>query len=195
MDIFPIFPLRMTAFPYANLSLRVFEQRYLRMTCEVMKQQQCFVITPLLDGAEGSPDEQQFAQVGCLVRVDDFHKQADGLLELEVHGLERVNIGRRWQEADGLWRGEVERWPEAEEPLGVDHGCLIELFEAMCTHPLIARDSPVRCQQLPNANVLSWKLGSCLPLPPVCQLQLLQAESATQRLALIHGWLDHDMEC
>ncbi|MFP8965694.1 LON peptidase substrate-binding domain-containing protein [Pokkaliibacter sp. CJK22405] len=194
MEKLPIFPLTVTGFPYASLNLRIFEPRYLRMISGCMKTGRHFVITPLLSGNEGSPSEQVFADVGCLVAIEDFHELNDGTLGVVVHGEARVRIGEHWQEKDGLWHGDITPWPEDDEILRPEWEGLAELFQAMCANPLISKDSPVRCHKAPSANVLSWKLSSCLPLSPECQLALLQAESAEKRLSLIHHWLEGDME-
>ncbi len=84
-DLLPLFPLSTVLFPGGQLTLRIFEARYLDLVRECSRSGDGFGVCTVLEGSEvGSPALP--AAVGCEARITDFSTGPDGLLMLSVQG-------------------------------------------------------------------------------------------------------------
>src|SRR5438552_17635593 len=71
----PLFPLRTVLFPGGLLPLKVFEQRYIDMTKDCLKEEQLFGVCLITKGEEvasSSSGPPEFARVRALVRLVDW---------------------------------------------------------------------------------------------------------------------------
>jgi uncharacterized protein len=111
----PIFPLNTVLFPGGLLPLKIFEQRYLDMTRDCLRDGTPFGVFLIREGWEvGTPASCE--EVGCLASISQWEMPQLSIFHLLVEGREKVRIREKRAEANGLIRGEVELLPE-ESPI------------------------------------------------------------------------------
>lgn len=181
----PLFPLHTVLFPGGVLGLRVFEPRYLDMVRDCSRAGQGFGVCLILQGEEVGAAASS-AAVGCEARVEDFSTTADGLLQLTVRGGRRFHVERSRVRDNGLVVGEV-RWLDdpVGEPLRPEHALLALLLRRMVeragpANRLAAEESDFR-----DAAWVAWRLAEWLPLDGDERQQLLQADTAPERLQML----------
>ena len=114
----PLFPLASVLFPRGQVSLSVFEPRYLDLVRECARNDSGFGACLITQGSETDPSSLP-AAVGTVARIADFHRGADGLLKILAEGAERFTVKSSRARHDGLLRGDVAMWdtePQCEVP-------------------------------------------------------------------------------
>jgi hypothetical protein len=102
----PLFPLQSVLFPGAQLTLRVFEARYLDLVSRCLREQQPFGAICLRQGSEvrgGSDDAVLLETTGVLARLEEVDAEQAGVLRVRCLGTQRFEIDEPVQQADGLW--------------------------------------------------------------------------------------------
>src|SRR6185312_1750271 len=178
----PLFPLRTVLFPGGQLSLRIFERRYLDMVRECARQDSGFGICLILQGREtGAPAVP--AAVGTIARITDFHTGGDGLLAIVAEGGARFRVARSRARSDGLLRGTAVLWPpEPQQEVPVEFALLQSiaerLVETMAPH---FRHAPRSMYD--DAGWVGFRLAELLPLDVEEQQRMLELTDPLQRLA------------
>ncbi|NLO79974.1 MAG: peptidase S16 [Xanthomonadaceae bacterium] len=181
----PLFPLNTVLFPGGTLTLRIFEQRYLQMVSECLRQDSPFGVCLIWRGEEVGEAAVPH-RVGTLARSVDWEKGKDGLLGIVAHGGRRFRILDFAPNAQQLLYGNVELLPELEQvPLSPQHRPLADLLRRSL-ELLAPADSG---QQLDDANWVSYRLAELLPLPRREKQRLLQCNDPEQRLTLLQRLL------
>ena len=86
-SIIPIFPLSgVIYFPKTNLPLNVFEQRYLSLVNDVVKKDK------LMGMIQSTKIDDKVYNVGCLGKINDYQKNKDGRILINLAGLIRFEI-------------------------------------------------------------------------------------------------------
>ena len=183
----PLFPLNAVLFPGGQLSLRVFETRYLDLVRDCSHRGRGFGICLILDGEEvGAPALP--AAIGCEARITDFSSSPDGLLVLQVEGARRFHVEHSRVRDNGLVLGDVS-WcsvPEAGD-VKVDHELLATLLRRILDRAGPPHDA-VQKSQFQDPDWLGWRLAEWLPLSPEERQELLQTDDPHQRLQqLLHA--------
>jgi hypothetical protein len=177
-DMLPLFPLRTVLFPDGQLTLRIFEARYLDMVRACTRSGQGFGVCLILAGEEvGQPALP--AAVGCEALVTDFSTGPDGLLVLSVQGGRRFRVRSTRVRDNGLIFAEVD-WFEASARQAVqDQYQLL----ALLLRRVLERAGPpfdqVDKSRLDDADWVSWRLAEWLPISWP-ERQALLAESDPQ---------------
>ena len=192
----PLFPLHTVLLPGAPLGLRVFERRYLDLVAECGRSGRGFGICLILDGEEvGSPATP--AAFGVEARIEDFGSDRNGLLTLQVRGLQRFRVVRTRVRDNGLLVGEVQWCQEpATSPLQPQHAALATLLAELLdkvggAHPDLGHASANR-RQLEDAAWVGWRLAELLPVSDEQRLALLQEDDPHRRLDRVLEWLDEE---
>ena len=183
----PLFPLGAVLFPGGQLSLRVFEARYLDLVRDCSHRGRGFGVCLILDGEEVG-EAASPAAIGCEARIIDFSTSAEGLLVLTVQGGRRFHVERSRVRDNGLVLGEVS-WraePEAGE-VRVEHELLATLLRR-----ILERAGPPHGKaekvQFQDPDWVSWRLAEWLPLSPEEKQDLLQLDDPHERLQhLLHA--------
>ena len=102
----PLFPLNTVLFPGARLALKIFEQRYLEMVKNCLKQEQDFIVVLISKGQEVGLTSEIFS-VGTCARIVDWNQMKGGLLSVTVEGGERVSIAETSGALGELLMGET----------------------------------------------------------------------------------------
>ena len=83
----PVFPLSgVIYFPKTNLPLNIFEQRYLDLVNDTYNKDK------LMGMVQSQKDENKVYKVGCLGKISDLQKSADGRILINLTGITRFNI-------------------------------------------------------------------------------------------------------
>ncbi|MCC5853990.1 MAG: LON peptidase substrate-binding domain-containing protein [Alkalimonas sp.] len=171
-----LFPLNCLLLPEGKTKLRVFEPRYVRLVKEATAGKRAFAMA-LLNPLVNQQHPDRIFPLATRVEVTDFDVLKDGLLGIEVHGLSRVRLRKRWQEADQLHVAETEPvdfWHQ--QPLDEPRQPLQQSFQQLLARePELARLYPAT--RLDDASWLAARWLELLPLPPLLKEHL--AEQST----------------
>jgi len=181
----PLFPLGQVVFPGVNTKLRIFEQRYLNLVRESVRNQTSFAMTPIIRGLEVG-EVPEFYHWGTLVSIIDWDQQQDGLLAITICGNCRVRIYGSEVKGDGLIVAEADILaPEPQIRLGddaMDLEQLLEELEAGLRIKSLFVDQPL------DVTTLGWRLATLLPLSLKAKMAVLGESDPRIRLELIrHG--------
>ena len=177
----PLFPLATVLLPGAELSLRIFEPRYLDLVRACCRDDTGFGVCAILDGHEvGAPATP--VALGTEARIVDFTSLPDGLLGISVRGQRRFRIRRTRVRDNGLIVADIDWLPPTEfSPLAIEHELLATLLQR-----LIERIGGTHAKAAPknyrDADWVSWRLAELLPLTLSQRQSLLQEEDAQRRM-------------
>lgn len=111
MTEIPLFPLSSVLLPYGQMGLQIFEQRYLDLVADCMRQGSGFGVVWLRRGSEvrrRSVDTPDLGDYGTYARIIDFDQLPNGLLGITIEGHEPFDVIDVWREANGLIKAQVE---------------------------------------------------------------------------------------
>lgn len=176
LDQIALFPLNSLLLPGGKTKLRVFEPRYIRLVKEASSGKRSFAMA-LLNPLVSQHHTDRIFPLATLVQVDDFDVLSDGLLGIEISGVQRVRIVDRWQENDGLHVATTEHLPFWQPaPLEQDKLPLRFRFKQLLdSEPMLAELYPQ-----PSLNDSTWLAArwlELLPLPALLKQQLCNEES------------------
>jgi Lon protease-like protein len=192
----PLFPLDHVLMPGCGLPLRVFEPRYRQLLEDVTAPgaPRRFGVVSLLEGREVNAaglaaGPVRTAQIGTIAEILDVTGYPDGTSSVLTAGSSRFAIESR-PESDRLYEIATVRIlgePAGEAPPGLAESVQAD---ALAYVELLARVSGVSAvTQLVNSEpypsdvvALSYRLASDAPLPRADRQELLEAESAAERL-------------
>ena len=83
----PIFPLSgVIYFPKTNLPLNIFEERYVDLVNDAVRKDK------LMGVIQSKKEGDEVYKVGCLGKISDFQKNADGRILINLTGLTRFEV-------------------------------------------------------------------------------------------------------
>lgn len=86
-DIIPVFPLGgVIYFPRTNLPLNIFEERYLNLVNDAYDKDK------LMGMIQTKRENKEVYNVGCLGKISDYQKSADGRILINLTGIIRFKI-------------------------------------------------------------------------------------------------------
>jgi len=91
LEELPLFPLNTVLFPYANLRLHIFEDRYREMIGTCLAEDRPFGIVLIRSGSETGELADPYL-VGTAARIVSAERYADGRLDIHVFGDRRFRI-------------------------------------------------------------------------------------------------------
>lgn len=188
----PLFPLRTVLFPGGALPLRVFEQRYLGLVGECMREGYGFGVCLIQAGEEvGAPAEVY--EIGTLAEIVDWNSGEDGILQITALGRRRFRVLARRTDERGLVRARVSllaeagstALPQRYRPLAELLRLLIERIEGPYA------DIPRHFQ---DAVWVGGRLFELLPLPNEEKYRYLTVDDPLERLrGLLRSLLHHGL--
>jgi len=131
-----LFPLPdLVLLPHALLPLYIFEPRYRQMTTDALAGDRLVTMVQILSAPEGAPwsEPVPIMDVGCLGKIIQHERLADGRFNIIVLGLKRVRLKKEKPSAK-LYRiaeAEILDDREPDQPLVQERGELIGLFRAL----------------------------------------------------------------
>ena len=187
----PLFPLRTVPFPGGLLPLKVFEQRYIDMTKDCLKEDHPFGVCLITKGdevASSSNGPPEFARVGTLARIVDWEMPQLGILHVATTGGTRFQVQKHTVQASGLVIGEVRTIAtEPASPLPEAYAPLAKLL-----HMIAARIGPQNFPAETHFDDASWvgyRLAELLPLPLKIKQSMLEINDAEVRLTVLQRFL------
>lgn len=174
-----IFPLNAVLFPGGVLPLKIFEQRYLEMTKDCIREDRPFGVCLIKEGREvGTPAVPQ--DIGCLARIAQWDMPQFGVFHLRVEGTRRFRILESRVEKNGLISAAIETLPAESE---------VQPEQTLCSDVLKAIIEKVGAEHFPapqrfdDAAWIGYRLSEVLPLSLETKQSLLRMSDPQARLA------------
>ncbi|HSW27285.1 MAG TPA: LON peptidase substrate-binding domain-containing protein [Burkholderiaceae bacterium] len=190
----PLFPLQSVLFPGAQLSLRVFEARYLDLVSRCLREQQPFGAICLRQGSEvrtSADDAVLLESTGVLAKLEEVDAEQAGVLRVRCLGTQRFEIDEPVQQADGLWTARA--WlidddavvapPEAMVPTVRALANAIGALERKGGAPFL---KPFRFD---DAGWVANRWCELLPISLAAKQKLMALEDPQMRLRLVDEYL------
>ena len=179
---YALFPLHTVLFPGSILPLQIFEQRYLALVKDCMKQQTGFIAVLISEGKEigGTP---QIYSTGCYVEIIDWESLPGGLLGISIQAKYRVQLSNSSVRDDGLLLAEaqpLESTLDRNQPLPKNFEPLSDTLKELLEHPFAQRYKDDIDYQ--NTADICYRLGELLPISNKQKQLLLESETAEQIL-------------
>jgi Lon protease-like protein len=177
-----LFPLNTVLFPGSILPLQIFEQRYLNLIKDCMKQQTGFVVVLISEGKEVGAAPQIF-RTGCYVEIIDWESLDNGLLGITIQAKYRAQLSDSSVRDDGLLLAEVSPLYSSLD----DNAILPETFKPLSDtlaqllqHPFADRYRGK--VDFDNTADICYRLGELLPISNKEKQLLLETETTEQML-------------
>ena len=190
----PLFPLQSVLFPGAQLTLRVFEVRYLDLVSRCLREQQPFGAICLRQGSEvrsSADDAVLLETTGVLAKLEEVDAEQAGVLRVRCLGTQRFEIDEPLQQPDGLWTARA--WmidddavvapPEAMVPTVRALANAIGALERKAGSPFI---KPYRFD---DAGWVANRWCELLPISLAAKQKLMALEDPQMRLRLVDEYL------
>lgn len=183
----PMFPLGSVLLPAMPLSLRIFEDRYLRMLQDLLDRETAdFGVVLIERGQEVGGGDERF-RVGTVARVVELGPE-DGFVSIVAQGTSRFEVVE-WLPEDPYPRARVRLLPDLE--WSQEWAPERDEVEAYVRQTL-ARACEFADQLWPSTVELSedpvealWQLAAITPVGPLDQLVLLRCDSVPDLLAAV----------
>ncbi|HHJ35597.1 MAG TPA: peptidase S16 [Gammaproteobacteria bacterium] len=179
---YALFPLNTVLFPGSILPLQIFEQRYLSLIKECMKQQTGFVSVLISEGKEVGVTPQIYC-TGCYVEVIDWESLDNGLLGITIQARHRVKLANSSVRDDGLLFADatlVESNLENNPPIPPAFNPLPETLKQLLNHPF-AQHYKEKVDFDSTADIC-YRLSELLPISNKQKQLLLETETTEQML-------------
>ena len=185
--VMPMFPLGSVLFPYMPLRLRVFEERYLIMLAELLRNEDArFGVVLIERGWEVGGGEQRFG-VGTIAEITQLGAQ-EGFVGLIAQGGKRFEV-TQWLEDAPHPRAEVRELADLEWDIGLSE--LRDQTEHLVRRTLAAASEfaenvwPADIELSSNPLAAAWQLAAIAPLSAIDQIALLRSTSLAELLGRV----------
>jgi uncharacterized protein len=190
----PLFLLSNVLFPNGVLRLRVFEQRYIDMVRQCMREKKPFGVCLITKGKEANAPKD-FVRVGCLARIVDFDMAQLGVLEIRCNGEQRFEVQTFDVQKDGLVLAQVKLIePDAVIAIPDDLQTCASLAQELVKE--IERKLDEESNQVIAApyefESAAWvgnRLCEVLPISPAARQELMALRDPLSRLNLVEQYL------
>jgi Lon protease-like protein len=187
----PLFPLKTVLFPGGMLPLKVFEQRYVDMTKQCIKDNRPFGVCLITQGDEVAARgaaAPEIATIGTLARIIDWDVPQAGILHLATMGETRFQVRKHTIQPNGLVVGDVTPLEaEPASPVSDDYRPLANLLELIASR-VGPRNFPAE-RRYDDASWVGYRLAELLPLPLSIKQSMLEINDPDVRLRVLHKFL------
>jgi Lon protease-like protein len=178
-----LFPLNTIVFPGGILPLQIFEQRYLTLIKDCMKQETGFVIVLIIEGKEVGSAPQIYC-TGCYVEIIDWESLPNGLLGISIQAKHRVRLSNSTVRDDGLLLADTTLFESTldtdNSPLPIAFSPLVDTLKQLIEHPFANRYKDKI--DFDNTADICYRLSELLPISNKQRQLLLETESTEQML-------------
>lgn len=194
--VIPIFPLTgVLLLPGGQLPLNIFENQYLAMVEDALKDHRIIgIIQPNGSSEIGPGENRPVFDTGCAGRITSFSETADGRYEIVLTGLSRFSIDEEMDRMRG-YRRVRPQWDEFEHDLKGDTSTLkinrerlyklldefFDLHEITCSWESI--------EAAPDSKLIT-ALSMICPLEPSEKQGLLEARDCARRAEMFMTMLE-----
>ena len=177
-----LFPLHTVLFPGSILPLQIFEQRYLSLIKDCMKQQTGFIAVLISEGKEVGHTPQIYC-TGCYVEIIDWESLPNGLLGVSIQAKHRVKLADSSVRDDGLLLAEatpITSTLDNKFPLPEAFAPLSDTLKQLLNHPFAQqyKDNV----DFDNTADICYRLAELLPVSNKHKQLLLESETTEQML-------------
>jgi Lon protease-like protein len=192
MTEIPLFPLGSVLFPGGRMPLQIFEQRYLDLVRNCLKQDTGFGQVWISRGAEvaqAGVAAPELGFVGTYARIVDWDSLPNGLLGITIEGGERFRLESTSVAGDGLVRGQVTlEAARPAQPLAEQWHSLLDVLASLEQHPHVQRLG-IRADHGDAWQVASV-LAQLLPIQEDLKYEMLEMEELEPFLERLDQLLD-----
>jgi len=189
----PLFPLQSVLFPGAQLTLRVFEVRYLDLVSRCLRELQPFGAICLRQGSEvRSADEAVLLETtGVLAKLEEVDAEQAGVLRVRCLGTQRFEIDEPLQQPDGLWTARA--WLIDDDAIVAPAEALVPTVRALANAiGALERKggSPfLKPYRFDDAGWVANRWCELLPISLAAKQKLMALEDPQMRLRLVDEYL------
>ena len=189
----PLFPLQSVLFPGAQLTLRVFEVRYLDLVSRCLRELQPFGAICLRQGSEvRSADEAVLLETtGVLAKLEEVDAEQAGVLRVRCLGTQRFEIDEPLQQPDGLWTARA--WLIDDDAVVAPAEALVPTVRALANAiGALERKggSPfLKPYRFDDAGWVANRWCELLPISLAAKQKLMALEDPQMRLRLVDEYL------
>ena len=196
MTELPLFPLSAVLLPGGRMPLQIFEQRYLDLVRESMRNDSPFGMVWIRRGSEvvqRGRAAPELGDYGTCARIVDWDQLPNGLLGITIAGGERFDLYHTGMRSNGLVTGEVViRGPHEPAPMLPDWHSFAELLRSLETHPHVQR---LHLQvDYDDAWQVAYSLLQLLPLDEAVKYHLLGLDRVEDLMEELDGILNRISE-
>lgn len=205
MPTVPMFPLNTVLFPGVVVPLHIFEDRYRAMMRDLLAEpdpaERVFGVVAIREGYEvGDHGMQSAHRVGTLVQLTEVEQYDDGRFDIEVTGRQRLRL-QEMHTSGEYFTADIDLLPDPTESErdGREHaqlqaGRTLEVFERYRVLLSELRGDDVLTGDMPtDPEFLSYTLAATCLLTLRERQELLEADSATERLAMLAASMRGEM--
>lgn len=187
-DRLPVFPLNTVLFTGCRLPLQIFEQRYLTMVKEAMRQNSGFVTALILDGKEVN-DAPSIVTTGSYVEIVDWDQLDNGLLGITIECRSRALISDINIKHDGLFTGHIDliAEPVEQSELVREYHDILDTLKNLAEHPFVKGQA--FSVDYNNAVDISNKITQLLPVDNLSKQKILEMNTLDDRFKTINELL------
>ena len=186
----PLFPLKLVLFPGGKLDLQIFEQRYIDLVSQCLRQDSGFGICLLKSGEEviQAGSRQVIHRVGTFVQISDWDQLENGLLGITVEGRAKFHVQDCWQADSGVLEARV-KFSAVDDvrskpvPVSEEFSGLTDLLRSLENHPMVQQKH--LDIDYDNLHELGWRLSELLPVEAGVRQALLELDDPLQRVQRI----------
>jgi Lon protease-like protein len=189
-----LFPLQSVLFPGAQLTLRVFEPRYLDLVSRCLREKQPFGVVCLRQGSEvrSQGDEPVLLEsTGVLASLEEVDAEQAGVLRVKCLGTQRFEIDEPLQQADGLWVARA--WLVDDDPVVAPPETMLSTVKALANAiGALERKSGSpfnKPYRFDDAGWVANRWCELLPISLAAKQKLMELEDPQMRLRLVDEYL------
>lgn len=186
LEELPLFPLNTVLFPYAEVRLHIFEERYREMMRHCLQFDTGFGVCLIRDGQETGENADPY-MVGTYARIVSVQSYDDGRMDVQVKGERRFRI-RKFDESnpylvglvEPIQEGEIDDTPRADAIILKAREYLQEFIESHLSQ-FDFRIAKIQLPQDPTA--LSFNVANLLHMDNLQKQHLLETTDTIDRMA------------
>ena len=183
----PLLPLAAVLFPGGVLSLKLSEQRYLKMAAACMESRAPFGVCLVLGVKEAGQGVQPH-KVGTLAYIDRGDLPPSDVLSVNIRGGRRFRILSQVLGDDGLLRAQVELLLEPERrEVPVDQRGLLPLLRKVVGD--LGVEKIPEPHDFDDAAWVGYRLTEVVPVQLLAKQKLLELDDSVSRLEILFAYL------
>ena len=194
----PLVPLNLVVCPEGLIILEIYEERYLDMLRNCIKDNSSFgIVTVLAEGETDAEGNFPFADVGTLMEIVEADIKITCPMVINCLGRHRVKVHSFTQQTDGLVIAQVtninnDLHSSFPEDLHNTSTILRQLLMSQTNKEVLVQDkiSFMKPFRLESASWVSNRLVEMLDLPLLQKQRLMQLDSPVVRLELLNDILE-----
>lgn len=188
LEELPLFPLHTVLFPYAQLQLHVFEDRYREMVQRCLEFDRPFGIVLIREGSEVGGQAAPY-MVGTAVRILKTIPYSDGRMDIHVEGERRFRIRELDEETEPYLVGRVEpvielEVDESDENMELFGEAKMQ-FEQLIQKIFARQEFNVSVKLPTDPVVLSFTIANMLHMENLAKQRLLETTDTVERVATL----------